>query len=472
MAGTVNGEDDQPIRRIARLADLRSPSRPLVDALIEKRLLLTDSRGGDPIVEVAHESLLRHWKQLVDWLRAERDDLKEADRLEQAATAWTRSSRKDDWLLEGERLTIAETLAAKPAYRRRLAEVSEFLAASRRREDRRRADEARARQAELNAARERQAAAEALAAEQQRAAAQAQADTARLRTRGRQLLAVAAAVLAFAVIAGLFAWQAQRQAALAERQLLTATALRVNSEAQAMFQGTRAGGQRLAVLKMLVAYRLAPHTEVESALASQLSSSMSVEKIFDAASVAPRVAFSPDGTRIVSAGRDRAIRLWDPDTGQPSGAPLLGHDGDVNSVLFSPDGKRIVSGSVDGTVRIWDLATGGSSARRCGDIGGRSWKLRSIQMDRASCRWGRTQRSVSGMPSPVNRSEHWPDPIPCAAWRSARTASGSWAAKFVDGSVCGTPRAATRSEFPRETKRTVPADCVQSRRYPNYLGPH
>ena len=36
----------------------------------------------------------------------------------------------------GERLTIAETLAAKPAYRRRLAEVSEFLAASRRRGDR------------------------------------------------------------------------------------------------------------------------------------------------------------------------------------------------------------------------------------------------------------------------------------------------------------------------------------------------
>ena len=96
---TVNGEDDQPIRRIARLADLPVSSRPLVDALIEKRLLLTDSRGGDPIVEVAHESLLRHWKQLVDWLRAERDDLKEADRLEQAATAWTRSSRKDNWLL-------------------------------------------------------------------------------------------------------------------------------------------------------------------------------------------------------------------------------------------------------------------------------------------------------------------------------------------------------------------------------------
>ena len=35
---------------------------------------------------------------------------------------------------------------------------------------------------------------------------------------------------------------AERETALAERQLMTATALRVNSEAQAMLQRTRAGG--------------------------------------------------------------------------------------------------------------------------------------------------------------------------------------------------------------------------------------
>ena len=56
------------------------------------------------------------------------------------------------------------------------------------------------------------------------------------------------------------------------------------------------------------------------------------------------VAFSPDGTRIVSGLGDRTVRVWDAATGQPVGAPLTGHTGVVFSVAFSPDGTRIVSG--------------------------------------------------------------------------------------------------------------------------------
>ena len=88
-----------------------------MQALIEKRLLLSDMRDGEQVVEVAHESLLRQWETLAIWLREEREDLKEADRLEQAVAAWNRSGRKADWLMEGERLSISEALAAKPGYR-------------------------------------------------------------------------------------------------------------------------------------------------------------------------------------------------------------------------------------------------------------------------------------------------------------------------------------------------------------------
>ena len=31
------------------------------------------------------------------------------------------------------------------------------------------------------------------------------------------------------------------------------------------------------------------------------------------------------------------------------------HSGDIISVAFSPDGTKIVSGSTDGTIKVWDL---------------------------------------------------------------------------------------------------------------------
>ena len=63
--------------------------------------------------------------------------------------------------------------------------------------------------------------------------------------------------------------------------------------------------------------------------------------------------FHPDGKRLASAGRDRAIWLWDLATGQEV-ARLEGHTNYVFSLAFSPDGNSLVSGSGDGTVRIWD----------------------------------------------------------------------------------------------------------------------
>jgi hypothetical protein len=68
-------------------------------------------------------------------------------------------------------------------------------------------------------------------------------------------------------------------------------------------------------------------------------------------------AFSPDGTRIVTASHDRTARVWDAATGALL-ATCAGHLGEVNHAAFSPDDTRIVSASHDRTARVWDAATG------------------------------------------------------------------------------------------------------------------
>jgi WD40 repeat protein/serine/threonine protein kinase len=68
------------------------------------------------------------------------------------------------------------------------------------------------------------------------------------------------------------------------------------------------------------------------------------------------IAASPDG-KILATGSDEILRLWNLDSGE---APIarLGHDLPLHSIAFSPDGSRIVTSSSDNTLRLWDGHTG------------------------------------------------------------------------------------------------------------------
>ena len=69
------------------------------------------------------------------------------------------------------------------------------------------------------------------------------------------------------------------------------------------------------------------------------------------------LAWSPDGSILLSSGHDPALRLWDTVTWQLRGM-LSGHTDVVPTVAFSADGAMIVSGSSDSTVRLWDVRSG------------------------------------------------------------------------------------------------------------------
>ncbi|MEQ1825776.1 MAG: protein kinase, partial [Pirellula sp.] len=69
------------------------------------------------------------------------------------------------------------------------------------------------------------------------------------------------------------------------------------------------------------------------------------------------VAFTPDGKRVVSAGKDGTILLWDATTGEQLDT-LKGHDGRIDGLAVSPDGSSIASAGSDAKVRLWDAKSG------------------------------------------------------------------------------------------------------------------
>ena len=67
--------------------------------------------------------------------------------------------------------------------------------------------------------------------------------------------------------------------------------------------------------------------------------------------------FSPDGTKIATAGYDQSIVIWNAQNGDQL-TVLQGHNGAIFDLDFSPDGRHLVSACADETAKVWDVATG------------------------------------------------------------------------------------------------------------------
>lgn len=70
------------------------------------------------------------------------------------------------------------------------------------------------------------------------------------------------------------------------------------------------------------------------------------------------IAFSTDGTRLVSGSSDNTVQLWNPTSGARIGKPFVGHIDFVICVTFSQDGSQVASGSYEHSVRLWNPVSG------------------------------------------------------------------------------------------------------------------
>ncbi len=163
-----------------------------------------------------------------------------------------------------------------------------------------------------------------------------------------------AGLLALTVIAVSAAALALRDAANAARQHAIALSRQLAAESLAADSTDPLTARRLAV----AAWHVFPTDQAGSVLGSLL-----IEQ--QQRGILPgdpsgygvlQVAFSPDRTLMAAAYGDGYVRLWNPATGQPVGAPLRADPGgSVIGMAFSPDGRLLATADVDGTVRLLNV---------------------------------------------------------------------------------------------------------------------
>jgi WD40 repeat protein len=84
--------------------------------------------------------------------------------------------------------------------------------------------------------------------------------------------------------------------------------------------------------------------------------------------------FNAEGTKLVSASRDRSARIYDIKTGDLE-ATYTGHEGPVNTAAFTADSKRAVSGGRDKRLHLWNTKDG-SDAGTLGSCEGEIVRIR------------------------------------------------------------------------------------------------
>ncbi|WP_018567298.1 WD40 repeat domain-containing protein [Streptomyces sp. PsTaAH-124] len=318
---TASGDGAEDVKRRVERSELKlcgGDPAPVLEHFARARLLVLDH----DTVEIAHETLIRRWPRLRDWLAEDREGLRVHRELTGAARQWAAVGRDTGALYRGVRLDRAHAWAAARDSRALSGDERDFLAASLR------------------------------ARSRERAAAL------RERRRLRGLLALVTALLAGALAATGIA-VGSRQEATRERD-------QARSQQMAQQAGQLRRTDPAQALRMALAgYRTRPTAAARGALLSMYASPYARQLKGDVRVEA--VAFGPRPTQadtLATGDADGVLRVWDTSGPRPRPVAVARGRTALRSLAFSPDGALLASADARGEATLWLVGPGGQLTRR------------------------------------------------------------------------------------------------------------
>jgi len=347
------GEGAEDTRRRVRQAELMSildadVLNPVINIYGQYRLLTFDRDPAtrESTIEVAHEALIQRWDKLQEWIDENREDLRTQRRLTSATIDWISVDRDPSFLARGSRLAQFELWAEQSNLAISDDERTYLEASINERESAEKEEQARQRQK----------------LELQRQAAQ----------RLRYLVGVFIVATIVASILSVFALNQRTEAEVA----------RATSDANAIFAGEQAeiaqanaivarslelvaGAREIQMTNPNLALRLAieanaiesPPERAQSILAEIGYAPGPAQRIFGHTDEVNTVAYSPDGTQIVTGSSDHTLVIWDANTGAQIDR-WVAHENPILTIAYSPDGTKLLTGSDKAELLIWDVANG------------------------------------------------------------------------------------------------------------------
>ena len=363
LALTQLGEGTEDTRRRVTKSELVSPAFPveLIEQVLEKlvaaKLVVTSQamsqatsqatsqvtsqiqmEGGEnsrsipnastsEILDVVHETLIRHWSLLRGWLDENREMLRRLRRIEQAAQEWDSAGQPSagEYLMHGLRMRDAEDF--NRTYPGELSAVAQQCVAASHEEIRR----------------------------------------ARRESRQLQIAVPTVLLIALAAIFNQYRGAIDAQAEQS-RQLQLLMARERAAIAQNILQDKNHDPMAALLISRVAAESSESTPETQNSLRSALQALRLQLEIPGHQGAVHQLAFSADRQHLATAGADGTIQLWGVNAQTIYNTVLQppqtlqwseGKPAEMTALTFSPDGRQIAAIAKDSPlVKVWSVATG------------------------------------------------------------------------------------------------------------------